>query len=175
MDDAVGLLDDREHAQRLAQQRQFLRVDAELAGLGNEGEALDAHDVADVEQLLENGIVHRLVLAGADLIAFDIDLDAAGFVLKLHEGGSAHDAARHDSACDAEVLEVALLRIILVRNLPGGRIDRVKRCGIRLDAQGPDLFQGVPALQFLLAEFDVVHIPEYSLITNPQKYDNSPV
>ena len=57
----------------------------ELACLGDEGEALDAYDVTDVKKFLEYGVVHCLVFSRADLVSLDIDLDPAGFVLKLHE------------------------------------------------------------------------------------------
>ncbi len=77
IDNAVNLLDDRENPKGLAQDCQLLGVDAELAGLGDECEALDADDVADVKQLLPDGVVHRLVLARADLVPLDVDLDPA--------------------------------------------------------------------------------------------------
>ena len=75
IDNAVNLLHDRKNPQRLAQNGKFLCVNTELSGLGDEGEALDADDVADVKQFLPDGVVHRLVLARADLVPLDVDLD----------------------------------------------------------------------------------------------------
>ena len=53
----VLILHDRQRFQRLRQQRQFLTVDTDLARLGTEHKALDANEVADVEQLLEHRII----------------------------------------------------------------------------------------------------------------------
>ena len=75
IDYSVHLLHDRKNPQRLAQDSQFLGVDAELAGLGDEGESLDADDVTDVKELLPDSVVHCLVLARADFVPLDVDLD----------------------------------------------------------------------------------------------------
>ena len=75
IDDSVNLLHDRKNPQRLAQNGKFLGMNTELAGLGDESEALDADDVTDVKQLLPDCVVHRLVLARADLVSLDVDLD----------------------------------------------------------------------------------------------------
>ena len=91
----VLLLDDRENLEGLAQEGQLLGVYAELACLGDEGEALDADDVTDVEKLLPDGVVHGLVFARANLVALDIDLDSPRAVLQLAEGGGSHYAAAH--------------------------------------------------------------------------------
>ena len=80
---AVHFLHYRKHAEALAQEGELLHVDAELTCLGDEGVALDSHHVADIEQALPDGIVHSLVLAGADFVALDVDLYAAGLVLQL--------------------------------------------------------------------------------------------
>ena len=83
VDLAFLLLDYREHSQGLGEDGKALGVDGKLTGLGDEGVALDAHEVADVEEFLEDGVVHGLVLAGADLVALDIDLNPAFGVLQL--------------------------------------------------------------------------------------------
>ena len=70
-----------------------------------EGESLHADEVADVEQFLENRVVERRIAFGADVVAADVDLNAARVVLQLEERGAAHDAARHDAAGDADVLK----------------------------------------------------------------------
>ena len=114
VDLALLLLDYREHPQGLGEDGQALGVYGELAGLGDEGVALDAHEVADVEELLEDGVVHGLVLAGADLVALDIDLNPAFGVLQLDERGGAHDAAAHHPAGYGYLREGALLRIVFL-------------------------------------------------------------
>ena len=42
-----------------------------------EREAFDADEVADVEQFLENRVVERRIAFGADVVAADVDLNAA--------------------------------------------------------------------------------------------------
>ena len=153
MDRTVGIsLDDRKDLQRLAEHGEFLGMDRQLAGLGDEGETLDTDDVTDVQQFLEYGVVHRLVFARADLVTLDIDLDASALVLELHERSRTHDAARHDASGDADILEVPFLRLVAVEDLRGGRVDRIKRCRIRFDAQFPELVHGFPSLNLLLTE-----------------------
>ena len=155
MDGTVGIgLDDGKDAEGLGKDREFLRVDGQLARLGDEGEALDAHDVADVQQFLEYGIIKGLVLAGADLVPLDIDLDASRVVLQLHEGSRAHDAAGHDAAGDADVGEVALLGLEARRDLRGGGVDGVQGGGVGIDAQFADLREGLPPAEFLFVAFD---------------------
>ena len=82
---AVLFLYDGEHSQRLAQQSKFPGVYGELSGLGYEGKSPDTDNVPYVEKFLENGIVHRLVLARADFIPLDINLYPSGLVLKFDE------------------------------------------------------------------------------------------
>ncbi len=137
IDNAVNLLYDRENPQGLAQDCQFLGVNAELACLGDEGESLDADDVTDVKQLLPDCVVHRLVLARADLVSLDVDLDPTRGILDFAERCRTHDSAGHQTACYADFLEVALLRIKTCLDLLGGRVDRIKRRRIRVDAQFP--------------------------------------
>ena len=85
MHHSVGLLHYGEHTERLAQQREFLCVNAELAGLGEESEALDSDNVAYVQQLFPNRVVHGLVFIRADLVALHINLDAPCRVLNFSE------------------------------------------------------------------------------------------
>ena len=118
MHGAVGIrLHDGQHAEGLAQHGEFLGVDGQLARLGEEGKALDSHEVADIQQLLEHRIVERLVLAGANLVTLHIDLDTAFAVLQLHERGRPHDAAAHDAPGNAHILEVPFLRFETGGNL----------------------------------------------------------
>ena len=46
-----------------------------------EGESLHADEVADVEQFLENRVVECRIAFGADVVAADVDLNAARVVL----------------------------------------------------------------------------------------------
>ena len=132
---SVDFLHDGKHAQRLAEQGKFLGMDAELAGLGDEGVALDSHHVTDVEEFLPHGVVHGLVLARADFVALDVNLDAAGLVLEFSERRCAHYATAHDTPRDAHVREVALLGIIILSYVFGGLVYRIKCCRIRIDAK----------------------------------------
>ncbi len=87
---AVFVFHDRQYAQRLGQHGQFLGMNRYLAHLGAEHKTLDTDEVADVEQLFKDYIVHLLLhglgfLAlghrSLDIVATDIDLDAAFRVL----------------------------------------------------------------------------------------------
>ncbi len=60
-------------------------MDGDFARLGAEHVALNANEVADVEQLFEHHVVEVLVFAGAQLIAVDVNLNAAAGILQLHE------------------------------------------------------------------------------------------
>ena len=150
-------LHDGQHAQRFAQQHQLAGVNAQLPGLGDEGKAFDADDVTDVQQLLEHGVVQGLILAGADIVPLYIYLDAAGGILELHKGSGSHDAPRHDAARDADVLQVPFFGIVFLRDSPGGFVNRIQGCRIRINTQFLDFRQGFPAQDFLLAAFDVCH------------------
>ena len=92
------LLHYRQHPERLGEHRKALGVNGELTGLGDEGIALYADEVTYIQQLLEDGIVHRLVLARTDLVALDIDLNPALGVLQLDKRGGSHDTAAHHPA-----------------------------------------------------------------------------
>ncbi len=153
VDGTVGIgLDDGEHPQRLGQHAQRAGMHRQLAGLGDEGEAGDADDVADIQQFLEDGVVERLVLSGADVVPLDIDLDAAGVVLQFDERGGAHDAAAHDAAREADVLEVVLFRIVAGGDLRRGGADRVERGRIGVDAEFTELGEGLATPSFLFVK-----------------------
>ena len=132
---AVLLLDDGQRADRLRQNRKVFAVDRQLARIGAEGEAFDADDVADVEQLLEDRIVERRISFGADVVAADVDLDAARVVLQLEERGAAHDTARHDTARDADILKVFLLVVVAFGDFTRGGRHLVAGGGVGVDAQ----------------------------------------
>ena len=90
--EAVELV--RQRAQRLGQQADFIGLDRQFAGLGLHQRPDDAEDVAQIPAL-EGGVVFL-----ADLVAGDVDLDAAGNVLQRGERGLAHDALEHHAAAD---------------------------------------------------------------------------
>ncbi len=80
----------------LGQQADLGGLDRQLAGLGLEQGAHDAEDVAQVPAL-EGGVDFF-----ADLVAGDVELDAAGDVLQRGEAGLAHDALEHHAAGDLD-------------------------------------------------------------------------
>ena len=92
---AVPLLGHRE--QRLRQEIQMFDVDAQLAGPGAEQVALDADDVADIEQLVERKILF------ADRVLAHIDLQLLAVLHQMRETGLAHAADGHDAAGDAHL------------------------------------------------------------------------
>ena len=60
---AVGIrLHDGKNTQGLAQHGEFLGVNGQLARLGEEGKALDTHEVSDVQELFEHGVIQGFVL-----------------------------------------------------------------------------------------------------------------
>ncbi len=155
---AVGIrFHDGKYAQGLAQNGKFLGVNGELARLSEEGEALDTHEVSNVQELLEHGVVQGFIFAGANFVPLYIYLNAAGVVLQLHEGGCAHDAAAHDAAGDAHILEVAFFGFEAFCNFYGGGIDGIHRGRVRIDAQLTKFIQRLSSSELLLVKFCVCH------------------
>ena len=107
----------RQHAQRLAQQRQAVGVNGHLTRLGAENDALDAEDIADIHRL-EIG-VHVL----ADILAADIRLNLTLAVHHVNERRLAHDPAAHHAARNPDGL--AFQRVKIVQDF-GGRMGAVK-------------------------------------------------
>ena len=81
-------------------------MDANLARLRAEHIALDADEVAQVEELLEDGIVESGVLAICESVTSDVNLYSSFRVLQLCESCLAHDALRHDAAGYADISAV---------------------------------------------------------------------
>ena len=151
---AVLGLDDGQRADRLREHRELAAVHRQLARIGMEREAFDADEVADVEQFLEHRVIQRGIAFGADVVAADVDLNAARVVLQFEERSAAHDAARHDAACDADVPVVALGLVEVFGDLPRRGRHFVTGGGVGVDAQ---LAQGCERLSpelFLFTEFD---------------------
>src|SRR6266849_5789855 len=84
------LLAERQRAQRLREQGETLHPDGDLARLGAKQRALHADDIPEVEQL------HHLVLLGPDGVDLEVDLNLAGAVLDVPEGGLAHRAQQDE-------------------------------------------------------------------------------
>ncbi len=126
-------------------------MDGDFARFGAEHEALDAHEVAYVEEFLEDVVVEALVLAGADVVAAHVDLYAAFAVLELHEGGFAHDASAHDAAGNGHGARLGIVAEIL---LYLGRASRHGKLfgGIRLYAAVAQRLHGTAAHHFLFAQ-----------------------
>ena len=91
---AVPLL--RHGEQRLAEELQLLRVDAQFAGARAEEIAFHADDVADIDQLEEREI------ALAHGVFLDVDLQALAVLLQVREAGLAHVTQRHQAPGDAD-------------------------------------------------------------------------
>ena len=170
----VALLVGLHHGQRpqgLGQHGELLHVERQFPGAGAEREAPQSDEVAQVQQLLEDLVVERLVLAGADLVAGDVDLLIPGVVAQHGEAGLAHDAHAHQAAghhhvggglftfrraCSGKVL------------LEGGRGMRDRESGGRkgLDAQFAELVQGLAAGDLLVGQGVGHGVPD----EGPQRY-----
>jgi hypothetical protein len=110
-------------------------VNGEFAGLRGEHEALDADDVADVQQFFEHVVVERLVVARADVVAAHVDLHAAGGILDFGKRGVAHDAEEHDAPGQGNVFIVSLVFLVVLLNVRDGDVDVEGLGRERLDAQ----------------------------------------
>ena len=119
-----------------------------LAHLGAEHIALDAHKVAYVEQFLEYDIVEVLVFVGTKVIATDIHLYTSLRVLDFNERSLAHDAAAHYSA---SYRHLAAWRIVGKRCLDvvGHTGNLILCCRIRVDTHLAHLFEIVSAYYLL--------------------------
>ena len=128
-------------------------MDGNLTHLGDEHIALDADDVADVQQAFEDGVVERLVLAGAYLVTLDVELYATRMILQLNKRGGPHDAAAHDAAGDADLLEEAVVLRVALQDVGSDGIDLIEVCRIGVDTQRLEFGEGVPADLFLFSQF----------------------
>lgn len=138
---------------RLRQHREFTAVYRQFACIGAECKAFDADEIADVEQFLEYRVVERRIAFGTDVIAADVDLDAARMVLQLEKRRAAHDATRHDTSCNADILVFIRLRVEMFSDFAGGGRHLVSGCGIGFDAQFAQRLQRLAPQLFLFAEF----------------------
>ena len=145
-----------ERLEALGQHGDFASVYRDLAGLRAEHEALHANEVAEVEELFHHAVVERLVLFGADVVAGDVDLNAAARVEQFEERSLAHDAASHHTAGDAHLAgRVVVLKVgnDFVAEGVGGIFGR----GVGINAQRAKFRKGVAACNLLFAEFEDIH------------------
>ena len=107
----------------------------QLACVGAECKTLYADKVANVEQLLEYGVVESRIAFGADIVTTDIDLNTACVVLQLEERCATHNSAAHHTSCDAYLLEVALFGVKFCGNLSCRSCHVVTCSGVGIDAE----------------------------------------
>ena len=86
----------RQRAQRLRQRHEPRDPHGRLAGFADEAFALDAEEIADVEQR------ENLRLLRREALEVDVNLDAPGQVAQVEEVRLAHVAVRGDAAGGAE-------------------------------------------------------------------------
>ena len=153
----VLLFDDGQRTERFGQQLQPPGVDGDLAHARAEHEALHAHDVANVQQLLEDLIVK----AFGQVLTPDVHLDAAGLVLQIEKGGLPHDAPRHDAAGNRHLVGFGR-RPVLPRLVPFivkvlqdlGRMGRnLPAIGVRIDPHRFELLARPAPFQFLFGQY----------------------
>ena len=123
-------------------------MDADFTCLCAEDDASDTYEVADVEQFLENGVVEGLVLVGADVVAFDIHLDAALGVLQLHETGLAHHTAAHHASGHHHGAGLGIVGE-LIDDVGGECVGGEFGGWIWVDAKFAQLFQTLPSAYLL--------------------------
>ncbi len=78
-------------------------MDGDFACLGAEHEALDAYEVAEVEEFFEHHVIEVGIVGWAYFVARYVDLYASFGILELDERGLAHDAAAHHTSGYAHV------------------------------------------------------------------------
>ena len=150
----ILLLYDGKGTYRLREHGKLLTVYRQLASVCEEGKALNADEVTNIEELLEYGVVERCVALGADVVTTYIDLNTASRVLKLEERCRAHDTAAHDTSCDCNLLVVTLLCVVVLGNLLGCCVYLETSCGVWVDTQLAQRLKRLTAQLFLFTEFD---------------------
>ena len=104
----------RQGNEGLGQESDLVGLYGDLAALGLEHLALNAHDIADIDLFeLGEGLLAQLVDA-------DIELDASLAVLKIAEHGFAHPALGHDASSDGDLFPFHLLKLFLHVSAAGG-------------------------------------------------------
>ena len=130
--------------QRLGEEVELLDVHAELAGAGAEQVALDADDVADVEQLVE------LEFALGDVILAHVDLEALAVLHQVQRirpcpcGGRSECGRRHERV--TPVLQLfGGLRVVVRANLRNG-VGEIEAVAVGLVPERLDLANAREAL-----------------------------
>ena len=149
----VLFLDHRQGPQGLAQHRERLHMNADLAHLGHENETAHTHNVPYISQLLENRVVQRFVFARANLVTLYVQLDSPCGILQLGKRGRAHHPAAHDTPGNAYVLEQGIVLRKLSGNLLGGHVHFESGSRIRVDAHGFEFFFRLAAENLLVCQF----------------------
>jgi len=152
--EAVPLL--RQDLQRLGQQAQGIGAQGKLAGLGAEGDAGDANDIAEVELAKESEGLF------ADIVPSDIDLQATLAVLNLDKSGLAEIAPGHDPAGDDIALIATFQGGGIIPFVGAGHLFRGVRhgkiVGVGVDSRAPQLIQlGPPLQQNIVQIFHNIH------------------
>ena len=75
-------------------------------------------------------------------------------ILQFEERGASHDSARHDAACDADVVVVAFGLVVVVGDLLCRGRYFVTGGGVRVDAELAQGCKRLPPELFLFTEFD---------------------
>ena len=132
---AVLLLHNGQRTEALAKHRQALHMDGNLTHLCDEHITLHTDNVADIQQTLEHRVVHRLVLARANLVAFHIQLDSSMRVLQFHKRCRTHNSAAHDATCYTDVLKQRVILRILLQNLARFGVHLIQCGGIGVNTQ----------------------------------------
>ena len=156
VDHAVLFFRRGERLEALGQHRDFTSVYRHLAGLRAEHKALHAHEVAEVEEFLHHAVVERLVFFGADVVAGDVDLNAAARVEQFEERSLTHHAASHHTAGDAHLAgRVVVLKV--GNDFVAEGVGGVFGCGVGVNAQRAKFGKRIAACNLLFAEFEDVH------------------
>ncbi len=149
--DTIFILNNRKRFERLAEDCQFRNVDRDFAHLRTEDIALNTNEVADIEQTFENGVVHILVLARAEVVTADINLDTSFTILDFCERSLTHHTASHQTACDRNFL---LGSIVLKVVFQIGRIAGNNVFGSRVwfNTHSTEFLQALATKDFLFAQ-----------------------
>ena len=108
-------------------------MDRDFTRLRAKDKALDADEVAQVQQFLEDHVVQVLVLVRAEIVAGDIDLYPALRVQQFCETGFSHDAAAHHAASHTHLPGLRSILLEMLFYLPRISVDGIFSCGIRVD------------------------------------------
>lgn len=143
-------------AKALAEHYDLLGMDGDLSHLGAEYKSLDTDKVAYVEEFLEDYVIHVLVFARAKVVAAYVDLDTAVGILKLHEGGFAHDATAHDTAGDVHFTCLGVVLEVFFDFLAVSG-HWILCCRIGFNTSVAERLHAVAPYDFLFAQFLVCH------------------